>query len=117
MRDKFLIAMLIISAVGALTGCAGKAAQALSGTIAMSVTENGFEPADIKLKKGAPVKLMITRKTDQTCAKAIVIDDYNIHTMLPLNTAVAVSFTPTKSGQLRYGCAMDKMVGGVFVIE
>jgi plastocyanin domain-containing protein len=37
--------------------------------------------------------------------------------MLPLNKAVAVSFTPTKSGELRYGCAMDKMVGGVFVIE
>jgi plastocyanin domain-containing protein len=117
MRDKFLIAIMIISAVGALPGCADKAAQARSGTIAMSVTEDGFEPADIKLKKGAPVKLTITRKTEKTCAKEIVIDEYKIHTMLPLNTAVAVSFTPTKSGQLRYGCAMDKMVGGVFSIE
>ena len=117
MRDKFLVAMMFISPVGALPGCANKAAPARSGTIAMSVTENGFEPADIKLKKGAAVKLLITRKTDQTCAKEIVVDDYKIHTMLPLNKAVAVSFTPTKSGELRYGCAMDKMVGGVFVIE
>lgn len=117
MREKLLATMMIISPVGALHGCASNAAQARSGTIAMSVTENGFEPTDIKLKKGTPIVLMITRKTDKTCAKEIVIDEYKIHTMLPLNTAVSVGFTPTKSGELRYGCAMDKMVGGVFVIE
>jgi plastocyanin domain-containing protein len=83
----------------------------------MSVTTSGFEPQNVKIKKGVKTTLVITRKTDQTCAKEIVIDEYKIHTKLPLDTPVTVSFTPTKSGELRYGCAMDKMVGGVLTVE
>ena len=90
---------------------------AQDGAVHMSVTTNGFEPNNIKAKKDVPLKLVITRKTDQTCAKEIVIDEYNIHEKLPLDTPVTVSFTPNKSGQLRYGCAMNKMVSGVLTIE
>jgi plastocyanin domain-containing protein len=87
------------------------------GTLQMLVTDAGFEPSSIKVKKGEPVKLVITRKTDKTCATEIVIDEYGIRTPLPLNTAVTVAFTPTKTGQLKYGCAMDKMIGGVLFVE
>jgi len=98
-------------------GCGGQKSEAQSGTIAMSVTEAGFEPDNLTVKKGQEVRLAITRKTDATCAKEIVIDEYNITTKLPLNKAVIVAFTPTKSGKLKYGCAMDKMVSGVLVVE
>ena len=97
-------------------GCSG-ATGAQSGAVQMTLTESGFEPQDIKAKQGVKLTLVITRKTDQTCAKEIVIDEYGIKTKLPLDTPVTVSFTPTKSGQLRYGCAMDKMVGGVLTID
>jgi hypothetical protein len=30
---------------------------------------------------------------------------------------VEVPFTPTKSGELKHGCAMGKMVGGVLSVE
>jgi plastocyanin domain-containing protein len=90
---------------------------AQDGAIQMSVTESGFEPDHIAAKKGKPLKLVITRKTDQTCAKDVVIDEYNIHEKLPLNTPVTIAFTPNKSGQLRYGCAMNKMVSGVLTID
>jgi plastocyanin domain-containing protein len=63
------------------------------------------------------VKLVITRKTDATCAKAIVIDEYKVHADLPLDKAVTVAFTPEKSGQIKYGCAMDKMISGTMTIE
>jgi plastocyanin domain-containing protein len=86
-------------------------------TIEMAVTEKGFEPATVKVKKGEPVTLVITRKTDATCAKEIVIDEHKVHTKLPLNKAVKVTFTPSKSGELKYGCAMGKMIGGVLSVE
>jgi plastocyanin domain-containing protein len=88
-----------------------------SGEIVMSVTEKGFEPDQLTVQRGTPVKLLITRKTDQTCAKQIVVDEYAVRADLPLNVAVHVAFTPTKSGTLRYGCAMDKMVGGVLTVQ
>jgi plastocyanin domain-containing protein len=86
-------------------------------TVAITVTEKGYEPGRVKLKKGEPVKLVVTRKTDQTCATEVVLEQHNINTPLPLNTPVEMTFTPDKSGELRYGCAMGKMISGVFLVE
>jgi plastocyanin len=86
-------------------------------TIQMKVTDKGFEPAAVTVKKGEPVTLVITRTTEHTCATDIVIDDYGIKTALPLNKAVTVTFTPKKAGDLAYGCAMGKMIGGVLKVQ
>jgi len=86
-------------------------------TVQMKVTDKGFEPATVTVKKGEPVTLVITRTTEQTCATEIVIDDYGVNTKLPLNKAVTVTFTPKKAGDLQYGCAMGKMIGGVFKVQ
>jgi plastocyanin domain-containing protein len=86
-------------------------------TVAMAVTEKGFEPATVQVKKGEPVTLLITRKTDKTCATEIVIDEHKVNAKLPLDKEVKVTFTPKKSGELKYGCAMDKMIGGVLRVE
>ncbi|HEX8826426.1 MAG TPA: cupredoxin domain-containing protein [Archangium sp.] len=86
-------------------------------TIALSVTEKGYEPSPITLKQGEPVKLVLTRTTEHTCANEIVLDEYGINTALPLNQPVEVAFTPTKTGKLVYGCAMGKMISGVFMVD
>jgi plastocyanin domain-containing protein len=83
----------------------------------MKVTDKGFEPANLTVKKGQPVTLVITRTVEKTCATDIVIDEYGIKTALPLNKPVEVSFTPKKAGELKYGCAMNKMVGGVLTVQ
>jgi plastocyanin domain-containing protein len=85
--------------------------------VKMVVTDKGFEPQNIRVKQGEPVTLEITRKVDGTCATEIVIDEHKVNTKLPLNTPVTVTFTPTKSGTLKYGCAMQKMIGGVIKVE
>ena len=83
----------------------------------MKVTERGFEPQRVTVKKDQPVKLVLTRTTDKTCATEIVIDEHHVKAALPLNKPVTVRFTPKKTGELKYGCAMDKMVGGVIFVE
>jgi plastocyanin len=85
----------------------------------MKVTEKGYEPSPLTLKKGEPVKLKITRVTDHTCATEIILKDgaVDIEKALPLNETVEVEFTPEKTGQLKYGCAMGMMIAGVFVVE
>ena len=119
-RSLLIVAGLLMSAVAATAAPqkAPAAAPAPAGkTIEMSVTEKGFEPEVVKVKKGEPVTLVITRKTDRTCATEIVIDEEKISTKLPLNKAVTVSFTPKKAGDMKYGCAMGKMIGGVLKVE
>ena len=85
--------------------------------VEMTVTEKGYEPSPVKLKKGEPVKLVVTRTTDHTCATEVVMDGYDINTPLPLNTPVEIAFTPKESGKLVYGCAMNKMISGVFLVD
>ena len=45
------------------------------------------------------------------------LKDYDINVALPLDTPVTVEFTPKKTGELRYGCGMGMMVGGVLLVE
>jgi plastocyanin domain-containing protein len=83
--------------------------------VEMAVTDDGFEPSKVKANKGEKVRLVVTRKTERTCAKEIVIKDAGINQPLPLNKAVTVEFTPKKSGEIRYACGMDMISGIVFV--
>ena len=124
---KPLLALTLAAAVlSAEQGCTKNAESAPSApagkpgeprTLALSVTEKGYEPSPVTLQQGQPVKLVLTRTTEQTCATEIVLDEYNINTPLPLNQPVEVAFTPTKTGKLVYGCAMGKMISGVFMVE
>ena len=105
---------LIISALLALGPGVAKAEK--GHTVELSVTEKGFEPSNITVKKGEPLHLVVTRKTDQTCATSIDITDAGIRKDLPLNKAVAIDFTPEKAGEIRYACGMG-MIGGVLVVQ
>lgn len=82
----------------------------------IEVTSAGFAPELIKTKSMEPIKLVVTRTTEGTCAKDIVLKDFGISKPLPLNQPVEITFTPTKPGQFRYACAMN-MVAGVIIAE
>jgi plastocyanin domain-containing protein len=84
--------------------------------VEMRVTEKGFEPSRIEVKKGEPLHLVVTRKTDATCAKELVIKDQNLRKELPLDKAVAFDFTPNKAGEMTYACGMG-MITGVLVVQ
>ena len=84
-------------------------------TVDMTVTEDGFVPAKVKALKGEKLRLVVTRKTDRTCATEIVIPNYKINQKLPLNKPVTVELTPKASGEIKYACGMDMITGVIFV--
>jgi plastocyanin domain-containing protein len=84
--------------------------------VIITVTRNGFVPARVHLKAGQPVRLVVTRTVERTCATDIVVADFGIKKALPLNQPVEVAFTPRKAGAIRYACAMD-MIAGSLVVE
>lgn len=115
-----LLALLALVDPGAANAAPAKAAAALPAkerVITLEVTGKGFEPADLELKAGEPVRLRITRRTDRTCAKEVVVPGYVEKTELPLNQPVEIAFTPKEAGSIRYGCAMGQMAGGVLTIR
>lgn len=83
----------------------------------LTVTEKGYEPSLANVKAGEPLEIVVTRKTDKTCAREIIIEDYGVNAKLPLNKPVLVALTPKAPGEIKYGCHMDKMISGTLVAE
>jgi plastocyanin domain-containing protein len=112
-----IVDAVLVMGFASLAMAKGKpAAKSQEQVFAIEVTKEGFVPAEIKVKAGKPVKLVVTRRVERTCATEIVIKDQGINKPLPLNQPVEVTFTPSKPGKLRYACGMD-MIAGVIVVE
>jgi plastocyanin domain-containing protein len=85
--------------------------------VEVAVTEEGFVPARIPARAGSPLTLVVTRKTDRTCARDIIFAGREGKTPLPLDQPVEVTYTPKLSGEVKFGCAMGMMVGGVLAVS
>ena len=98
-------------------GCARETRQSAdSGTrFEIAVTDTGFTPASITIPAGKAVTIVVTRKTDQTCAKEIVFPDQGIRKPLPLNEAVEISLPASPKGEMTYVCGMNMISGKVLV--
>ncbi len=82
------------------------------------VTESGFEPRQIRVKRGRPTTLAFTRTTDRTCMKAIDIPDEGVKGLaLPLNRTVTVTITPKRAGTEPFHCSARGMGKGRIVVE
>jgi plastocyanin domain-containing protein len=84
--------------------------------ITVKVTDNGFEPAQITVKKDAPVHLIFLRTSETTCATEVVIPDQKITKSLPLNKPVAVDLTFKQAGEVSFSCG-QKMLKGSIVVQ
>jgi plastocyanin domain-containing protein len=102
------VALVVVTA-----GCTG--GSGVKDRVAVEVTDEGFVPKEIPAKVGQPITLVVTRKTDVTCAKQIVFADLGVEKELPMNQAVEVTVTPERQGELRFACDMDMIAGRLVV--
>jgi plastocyanin domain-containing protein len=115
MRHLFTAVALLV-AVPVLAGA--KDAAAAGKKVEIKVTDDGFQPSEIKVKKGEPTTLVFTRTTDRTCITAIDIPDEGVKKVeLPLNQPVAVTITPKKAGVEAFHCSAMAMGNGKIVVE
>jgi plastocyanin domain-containing protein len=103
-------AALVMLAVGCTSADAAREQR-----VKITVTQKGFEPAVVTVRAGRPVVLLVTRKTDRTCATELVLKAHGIDEKLPLNQTVEIRFTPERSGTLEYACGMDMYKGKIVV--
>lgn len=107
-----VLVLLALFAVVALAGCkGGQKSSAASAEVQLSVTDRGFEPSRVEVPRGQAFTLVVTRKTDQTCAKEILIAALNERRALPLNQAVRIDVPKGVADTLNYICGMH-MLGG-----
>ncbi len=114
MRILALFALVVALPVLA----ADKAPPAAGAKVEIKVTDKGFEPKEVRVKKGQPVTLTFLRTTDRTCIKAIDIPDEKVKNFqLPLDKAVSLTITPAKAGVEKFHCSAMGMGDGKIVVE
>jgi len=109
-----LLTLLILLASSAFADVTAKETR-----ITVSVTQRGFDPDRIEVPAHQPVTLVFTRKTDQTCAKSLVLtldDGKKIERELPLDKPVEIAATFPRAGTLTYACSMG-MTKGVILVQ
>jgi plastocyanin domain-containing protein len=97
------------SAVTASAGAGG--AQEVTITV-----QGGYEPAEVKVKRGVPVRLIFDRQETSSCSEEVVIPDFGIRKFLPAFQKTPVELTPEKEGAFDITCGMS-MLHGKLIVE
>jgi len=81
----------------------------------VTVDGEGFHPGSLTIPAGKPITLVITRTSENTCAKDIVIPSLNETRSLPLDRPVEIRIPPQEKGALTFACGMDMFHGRLVV--
>jgi len=75
----------------------------------------GYEPAQVQLKKGVPVRLRFVRKDTAGCSEELVIPDFGVRKTLVALSETVVELTPDKTGTFPFTCGMGMLKGQLVV--
>jgi plastocyanin domain-containing protein len=78
--------------------------------------QGGYAPAEVKVKRGAPVRLVFDRQETSGCSEEVVIPDFGIRKFLPAFQKTAIELTPEKAGVFDFTCGMS-MLHGKLIVE
>lgn len=106
---KFIMTMILTAFISFAYGANN------TEKVNIAVTDNGFEPSQIKVRPGSNVELEVIRKTNETCATEISIPSKNIKQTLPLNKPVNIKLGQLKKGEIKFSCGMDMITGVINV--
>jgi plastocyanin domain-containing protein len=96
---------------------AATAAASSGGVQEVAVTvRGGYDPATIRVKAGAPVRLVFDRQETSGCSEEIVFGDFGIRRFLPAHQKTTIELTPAQPGTYEFTCGMS-MLRGKLVAE
>ncbi len=95
---------------------AGSAPDIVSGVqeVAMKVSAYGYEPSNLTIQAGVPVRWVVDGSNASGCTSSIVIPDLRISKILTRGENI-IEFTAPKKGNLAFSCGMG-MVRGRFTV-
>ncbi len=82
----------------------------------MTITSSGYEPSDLTIRKGVPVRWEVDGTHAGGCTNSIVSRELGISA--PINTGInTFRFTPTHTGRIAFSCGMGMVRGSFNVID
>ena len=77
------------------------------------VVNGGYEPATIRVKAGAPVRLVFDRRETSGCSEEVVFGDFGIRRFLPAFEKTSIDLTPPRPGTYEFTCGMSMLRGRI----
>jgi plastocyanin domain-containing protein len=119
-RKIVMVLGLVVATVLADLACAGarddQHQEDARPTVAITLTDAGYEPAAIEIRAGETVLLAISNEAESSCATSVVSKELGIpETELPKGETVVVEVTPRQPGEYTFACAMGMVKGSVLV--
>ena len=109
---RAVAALLVAAALGAGSPAARAADPA---PIALTIERDRFDPADIKVKAGAPFTLAITNKSAR--AAEFESKDLRVEKVVPAGKTVTVKVRPLAPGTYQFVDDFNKQITGRIVAE
>ena len=75
----------------------------------------GYDPADVRVRKGAPVRLIFDRQETSGCSEEVVLPEFGIKRFLPAHQKTVIEFTPERAGTYEFTCGMSMLRGRLTV--
>jgi plastocyanin domain-containing protein len=75
----------------------------------------GYEPAEVRLRKGVPARLVFDRQETSSCSEEVVLPDFGIRRFLPAFQKTPVELTPDQAGSFEFTCGMSMLRGRLVV--
>jgi len=100
-------AAAVVAARVAAPGSAGSVAE-----VEITV-DGGYSPNAVRVRAGAPVRLVFHRVDDSSCSEEVVIPDFGVRKFLPTGERTTIEITPPAAGRYGFTCGMGMLRGTV----
>ena len=122
-QDQWIVLLGGLAAIGLVCWyfLLGRRRAAVAGGTAAGVQEititvrGGYDPAEVTVRAGSPVRLIFDRQETAGCSEEIVFPDFRIRRFLPAHQRTAIEFTPERPGRHEFTCGMGMLRGRLLV--
>lgn len=98
-------------------GATGRA-EAAGGVQEVTIrVQGGYEPAQVRVRAGTPVRLRFDRQERAGCSEEVVIPEFGVRRFLPPFETTTVELTPPREGSYEFTCGMGMLRGRLIVEE
>lgn len=77
----------------------------------------GYDPAEVVVRLGQPVRLWFDRQETSGCSEEVVFPSFGIRRFLPPHQRTAIELTPKDPGTHEFTCGMGMLRGRLKVIS
>lgn len=77
--------------------------------------QGGYEPANVRVKRGSPVRLVFDRQETNGCSEEVVFPEFGVRKFLPAHQKTVVELTPESAGSYEFTCGMGMLRGRLTV--